>query len=49
MAEKIKVCNFDKKQRTKTNINLRKLLHVKRKLFLSEKKNQGPKNHENKA
>jgi len=39
MAEKIKVCNFDKKkQRTKTNINLRKLLHVRKKAFFYQKK-----------
>jgi len=34
MAEKIKVCNFDKNQRTKTKRNLRKLLHVRKKVFV---------------
>jgi len=46
MAEKIKVCNFDKKQRTKKK--LRKLLHVRKKCFLSEKENQIHKNIEKK-
>jgi len=48
MAKKIKVCNFDKKQRTKTKINLRKLLHVRKKAFLLEKENQRPKKSEKK-
>jgi len=48
MAEKIKVFNFDKKNREQKQKKMKKAFHVIKKAFLSETENQRPKKSEKK-